>query len=65
MKRRLILLAALMLGLCVQFTPSANALPRLDECFNEYYGSGTCGLTCVRYNDQGSIDYYKTVLYPC
>jgi len=65
MKRRLILVGAVVLGLAVQFTPAAKAMPRLDECFNEYYGGGTCGLTCVQYNDQGNIDYYRTILYPC
>ena len=63
MKKRLLFAAALTIAL---FLPSrkADAL-RKDDCFQENYGSGQCGTTCVYYNDQGSVMGWGTTFYAC
>jgi hypothetical protein len=63
MKRRLILIAAVAVGLSMQFTPAARA--SANECYFESYGSGQCGLTCVSRNDQGSVTEWETWFFVC
>jgi hypothetical protein len=63
MKRRLILIAAVAVGLSVQFTPAAKA--SANECYFETYGGGQCAITCVERNDQGSVTGWESWLYAC
>ena len=66
MKRRLLFVAALGLALSLQFsTAEAGRNTSWDECFNENYGGGNCGMTCVSYNDQGSVSGYMTAFFAC
>jgi hypothetical protein len=66
MKRRLLFVAALALALSLQFsTAEAGRNMYWDECFNENYGGGNCGMTCVSYNAQGSVTGYMTAFFAC
>lgn len=68
MKRRLLLVAALVLALSAQLSKPAAAMRPIgqwDECFAENYGGGSCGTTCVRYNSQHNIVAYMTALFEC
>jgi hypothetical protein len=64
MKKRLLFAAALTIALVLPFSRKADALPQ-NQCYEESYGSGQCGTTCVHYNDQGSVDGYCTTLHGC
>jgi len=68
MKKRLLVVAAFALALSLQ--SSMASAGRLGpgawrECYDENYGGGTCGTTCVAYNDQGSVVGYMTSLRAC
>ena len=68
MKRRLLVLAALALALSLQSSmASASRLGpgSYQDCYNENYGGGNCGTTCVAYNDQGSVSGYFTAFFAC
>jgi|tagenome__1003787_1003787.scaffolds.fasta_scaffold18408380_2 hypothetical protein len=64
MKKRLLFAAALALALVLPFSRKADAQLR-DRCYDENYGSGQCGTTCVFYNDQGSVFGWATTFHGC
>lgn len=64
MKKRL-LFAIAVLAAALFLPPSKAAAAGNMECYDENYGSGQCGTTCVIYNDQGNIDRYATYLHAC
>jgi hypothetical protein len=59
--KRLLFIAGLMIALSLPLARPAAA----TRCFEENYGGGSCGTTCVKYNDQGSVTEYTTVLHAC
>jgi hypothetical protein len=61
MKRLLFVAAILFVALILKSPQSAAAA----DCYEENYGSGTCATTCVKYNDQGSVVGWRTVLHQC
>jgi len=68
MKLRLLVVAAFALALSLQSSIASAA--RLGpgaytDCYLENYGGGSCGQTCVAYNDQGSVAGYMTAFYQC
>jgi hypothetical protein len=63
MKRRLLALAVLMATLCLSLSKPAAALR--NNCYEENYGGGNCGTTCVYYNDQGSVSGWETTIHKC
>jgi hypothetical protein len=65
MKKRLLFAAALIaLVLPLSRKVDAQAAGGM-ECFEENYGGGNCGTTCVMYNDQGSVEGYCTDHHAC
>lgn len=64
MKKRLLFAAALTIALVLPFSRKADAQPQ-DQCYEENYGSGQCGTTCVFYNDQGSVMGWATTFHSC
>ncbi|MFL6236948.1 MAG: hypothetical protein ACJ76N_27710 [Thermoanaerobaculia bacterium] len=62
MKKRLLFAAALAAALFLPLARKADAQP---GCTRENYGGGTCGTTCVWYNDQGSVEGWVTNFYSC
>jgi len=62
MKKRLLFVITVFAAALLLPTSKATARMR---CFDENYGSGQCGTTCVLYNDQGSVDRYATYLHDC
>jgi hypothetical protein len=62
MKKRLLFVITVLAAALFLPTSKATAGTR---CFDENYGGGQCGTTCVLYNDQGNIDRYATYLHGC
>jgi len=70
MKRCLLVVAAFALALSLQSSTASALTQRLDpgaytQCFAENYGGGSCGTTCVAYNDQGSVIGHMTAFHAC
>jgi len=65
MKKRLFFAAALTIALVLPFSRKADAMAASMQCYEENYGGGQCGTTCVMYNDQGSVDGWCTDNHPC
>jgi hypothetical protein len=63
MKKRLLFAAAITLALVLPLSRKAEA--QRVRCFEESYGGGQCGTTCVMYNDQGSVEGYCTDHHAC
>jgi len=64
MKQRLLALAVFMVTLSLSLANPAEALRR-NRCYEESYGGGSCGTTCVWYNDQGSVEGWDTSFHQC
>ena len=65
MKKRLLFAAALTLALVLPFSRKADARPASVECYEENYGGGRCGTTCVVFNEQGSVEGWCTDNHAC
>jgi hypothetical protein len=65
MKKRLLFAAALTIALFLPFSRKADARVGWAECYEENYGGGRCGTTCVIYNEQGSVDGWCTDNHAC
>jgi hypothetical protein len=65
MKKRLLFAAALTIALVLPFSRKADARAAYVECYEENYGGGRCGTTCVIYNEQGSVDGWCTDNHAC
>jgi hypothetical protein len=65
MKKRLLFAAALIIALVLPMSRKAGAEIMDGQCYDENYGGGQCGNTCVFFNDQGSVEGYCTTFYLC
>ena len=65
MKKRLLFAAALIIALALPFSRKADAMIASGQCYDENYGGGRCGNTCVFYNEQGSVEGWCTTYYAC
>jgi hypothetical protein len=63
MKKRLLFAAALTIALALPLARKADAMR--NRCYEENYGYGQCGTTCVLYNDQGSAVDWCTTFHGC
>jgi len=65
MKKRLLFAAALTIALVLPSSRKAGAMIADCQCYDENYGGGRCGNTCVCTNEQGSVEGWCTTYFAC